>query len=118
MKKYLIALSLTLTACATTYNAAPQTTRIKGAEQPINITGELFRKQELLTTPMHVSIFFNGALQIKVPLDRLATGEANGEAYNGKPTSATCTSKQTSETNTEVRCMVFVDNEKTVTLTF
>jgi hypothetical protein len=111
----LTGLIVALTGCATQHHAAGQNYRLKGADDAINIQGKLNYSE--FTTDDYVDITFNGVQQIKVKLDPQFFGEATGTPYQGKQTSASCTGKALGY-STEVRCMVFVDNEKTVTLTF
>lgn len=118
MKKISLLIALTLTACATQYQAAGQNYRPAGNEKQIEITGQLFQKYNAFSTDHQAIINFNGSPQITIPLDNKYFGDATGQAFNGKTTSANCTGKRTSKTNVEIRCMVFIDNEKTVTLTF
>ncbi len=110
-----IALIVGLSGCASQYQAAGQNYRLKGEESTIEIQGKL--NDSAFGNKNNAEISFNGELQINVPLDYRYFGDASGKPYKGKPTSASCTAKQLSS-STEVRCMVFVDNERTVTLTF
>ena len=112
----IVGIMAALTGCATQYQSAGQNYRLKGADNTINIEGKL--NQSVFGTENSVEISFNGTKQITVPVDYKYFGEANGEPYNGKQTSASCTGNRKSSHNVEVRCMVFVDNERTVTLTF
>lgn len=118
MKKTTLLTALMLTACATQYQAAGQNYRPAGNEKQIQITGQLLQKYNAFSTEHQATIYFNGSPQITIPLDSKYFGEATGQPLNGKTTSADCTGKRTSKTNVEIRCMVFIDNEKTVTLTF
>lgn len=114
----LMAVLASLFGCAAQYQAASQNYRLKGETDALEIKGEFFKGSNPLTADDYVQVRFNGMDQIKVPVDRYYSGEANGLPFNGKPTSASCTGKKINRYNVEVRCMVFVDNEKTVTLTF
>lgn len=114
-KVVLTGLIVALSGCATQYQAAGQNYRLKGAENPVNIQGKI--NTSLVDKPF-AEISFNGEKKINVPLDWQYYGEATGDLYEGKPTSATCSTTKRTSYNIEVRCMVFVDNEKTVTLTF
>lgn len=118
MKKICLILPLFLAACATQYQAAGQNYRPRGSDQPVNITGQLFQKFNAFSTDHRAEIRFNGSNQITIPLDNKYFGEADGLPWNGQQTSANCTGKRTSQTNIEIRCLVFIANEKTVTLTF
>jgi len=122
MKKtiFLVA-AIALTGCAVnkTHESAAQNYRLQGAENAIAITGKLDQKRVLdVVTESVFHIYFDGTEQITGSLDRNLGGEFTGMQYNGKPTSAACSSKKTGETTAEVRCMVFIGNERTVTLTF
>lgn len=110
----ILALFVGLSGCATQHQAAGQNYRFKGSDNAIEIQGKL---NKTLTDSI-VDITFNGESQIKVNLDYQYFGDASGLPYNGKPTNASCSGKRSSRYSVEVRCMVFVDNEKTVTLTF
>jgi len=109
-----------VTGCASTrtFNAAPQNYRAKGEDKSIDIKGDLFIRDEGFSRKVDVNIYFNNQVQIKIPLDKRGSGESNGDQYNGKNTSASCTSKVIDENNSETRCMIFIENERTVTLTF
>lgn len=115
---------LALTGCATTHNfeAAPQSYRAKNLDNPIDITGKLIvdHKKNLLSDDFKfaVTIYFDREGVIFGNLDRNLGGDFNGRDYKGHKTASTCTGKAVSQDAIEVRCMVFVDNERTVTLTF
>lgn len=124
MKNKLIsALLLALTGCTTlhSYDAAPQFYRAKGQEDQLKITGKINQKFEdkfvygLVTNK--VTIFFNDQPQIEGYLDKQQTGDLTGQPYNGKPVSASCSSKLVSENWRELKCIVFIDNERAATLT-
>lgn len=124
MKKLLIALSiLTITACATrgTFIPAPQAYRAQGETEQITITGKLEQElnQGVFTASLKsdLIIYFNNEAQIIGSLDQQGTAELVGKPYKDKPTSASCSSKQTSATTSELRCIVFVGNERAATLT-
>lgn len=108
-----------LSGCATqTYKAAEQNYRPKGADTSVKINGALFVKPGAFDADRAVGIYFNDSKQIVIPIDRNGNGEASGATFGGKPTSAACSGRPVSSNSTEVRCMVFIDNERTVTLTF
>lgn len=117
-------LTLAVTGCATTHNyqAAPQNYRMKNAENPITITGKLdqvlneFAVSEPLKSKL--TVFIDNELKITGFLDKHVSGDIQGEPFNGKPTSASCSTKNISAGIGETRCIVFIDNERTVTLTF
>lgn len=104
------------------FEAAPQAYRLKGAENTINITGKFDVKRTVnaLSTDfdMNVQISIDNDLYIAGKLDRHLSGEFTGKDYQGKKTSSSCTGKVVSKDAVEVRCIVFIDNERTVTLTF
>ena len=111
-------LALLISGCASTHLAAPQNYRTKGDDNAVQITGKIDKKELLLSDEFIVSVFFNGFEQIKFKLDDSATGDGIGLPYQGKQTSSSCSSKRINEHTLDVRCIVFIDNERTVTLTF
>lgn len=124
MKKTLLAaLLLTLTACATsnTYHASPQLYRAKGQENQLQITGKVQQDHAFKITgdtyANRVSIYFDGKEQINDLLDDRGFGEFTGQPYNNKPVTASCSSKHVSKGWVELKCIVFIDNERAVTLT-
>src|SRR5688500_14130335 len=110
MKKSIIVLSVLMASCASQHQAAGQSYRPKGQNDAVQIKGELDRKLGMFEADNRVNISFNGKTQIALKLDKNYFGEGAGEPYNGLNTSASCTGRRISEYNTEVRCMVFVDN--------
>lgn len=120
MNKLLTALLvLAVTGCATnTHKAATQNYRLKGAENTTTINGALLHDYKIASDEYAVGIYIDETMHIKFPLDSQLNGEGTGLDYQGKKTSATCTGRKVSASTTEVRCMVFIDNERTVTLTF
>lgn len=121
MKKLLIALTcLSFAACASqqVFKSAPQNYRLKGAENTIEIKGATFQTSKAFDKTHFIGIYFNNNLQIQVNLDKQLNGEADGTPFEGKKTSATCTGRNVTPSTAEIRCMIFIDNEKTVTLTF
>jgi hypothetical protein len=120
MKKLLLALlAVTVTGCAgnQVFKAAPQNYRLKDSDKTVEIKGAVFKKSGVLTSDVWVGIYFDNPLQIEIPLDSQFNGENTGKDFEGKKTSATCNGREKSSI-IEVRCTVFIDNEKTVTLTF
>lgn len=125
MKNTTIALILlALTGCTTNYThqAAPQTYRPKNTESAYNITGKAHVTQNYGfisdTASVSISIYFNGDPVIFGNLDNNLGAEFNGRDYKQQKTAASCTGKMLNETTAETRCIVFIDNERTVTLTF
>lgn len=114
----MLLLALLISGCASTHQSAPQNYRPKGDENSVQITGKMDKKEAFISDEYIVTVFFNGAEQIKFKLDDSATGDGNGLPYQGKRTSTSCSSKKLNEYAIEVRCIVFIDNERTVTLTF
>lgn len=116
-----ILLTLILTGCAgvNTYQAAPQAYRAKGQDNQTQITGKIDQKYNTFGNheSNKVTIYFDGKAQIEGVLDRSQTGELTGEPYNGKPTSASCSAKKVSDKWVELKCIVFIDNERAATLT-
>ena len=125
MKKLIVLTAITaLFGCATqhSYEAAPQSYRAKNSDSVYNITGiaDVSEKYGFFTDSASVSITikFDGEGVIFGNLDSALSGDFNGRDYKGHKTASTCTGKATSQNTVEVRCMVFVDNERSVTLTF
>ncbi|MES2637428.1 MAG: hypothetical protein V4605_08900 [Pseudomonadota bacterium] len=125
MNKLLIALlALAITGCTTvkTFNSAPQNYRLKGTEKTLNITGDLkqtFKQNPIVSTAeSELKIYFDGKLTITGFLDSSYGGEFKGIPYDDKATAASCNTKRVAENTGETRCIVFVDNERTVTLQF
>jgi hypothetical protein len=116
-------LTLVITGCATTktYQASPQFYRAKGQDNQVQITGKIDQDYNFKITgdtySNKVTIFFDGKPQIEGHLDRSQTGELTGQPYNDKPTSASCSAKVVSKDWVELKCIVFVDNERAATLT-
>lgn len=125
MNKLLSALMvLSVTGCTSvsTFNSAPQNYRPKGSENNINITGDLkqtFKQGAISTTAeSELKIYFNGKLTITGFLDSAYGGEFNGTQFDNKATAASCHSKRVGAGILDTNCLVFIDNERTVTLTF
>jgi len=119
MKKLTLTLiALSLIGCASTHNAASQNYRLKDKAENITITGKIDKKISFPNTEYDLTVFFNNAPQITAALDENITGEAEGLPFEGKKTSVNCYSKRVDRNNVNVYCMVFLDNEKTVTLQF
>lgn len=121
-KSSALILSLLLNACVhnASYTSAPQYYRAKGQETQTVISGKLdqMHKEGVITDQRKnsLTIYFDGKTQIIGDLDEQGTGEFTGTDYNGKKTSASCSAKQTSATTAEVKCIVFIDNERAATL--
>ncbi len=116
-------LALTITGCASTqtYHAAPQFYRAKGQDDQIQISGQVKQDYEYKITgdkyANRVTITFNGTIQIDGLLDARGFGEFSGQPFQEKPTSASCSSKPVSKGWVELKCIVFIDNERAATLT-
>lgn len=115
-------LALTVTGCASThtFQASPQFYRAKGQDDQIQITGKIVQdiKQGAFTATIknHVTIFFNGQPQIDGFLDGSQSGELSGQPFEGKNTSASCSAKAVTKDWSELKCIVFIDNERAATL--
>lgn len=115
-------LALTVTGCASThtFQAAPQFYRAKGQDNQIQITGNVQQDYEdkILygTVKNKVTIYFNGIPQIEGLLDAQQNGELSGHPFEGKNTSASCSGKPVTREWTELKCIVFIDNERAATL--
>lgn len=118
MKKLSLVLIVLMSGCASQYQAASQNYRPRGTDNAVEISGELLQNKALFNADNVVKIKFNGAEQITLKLDNQLFGDGAGQAYDGKPTSASCTGRRVNRYTTDVRCIVFIGNEKTVTLSF
>lgn len=119
--------ALMLSSCATTSgvthrDVSPvQTYRFEGDKDSTPIAGWVERignsweyKAALLTVQIG-----NDRVIENQPLNKLDyTGDVVGGLYHGKQVSASCNSKRTTKDWLDVRCLIFVGNERTVTLTF
>lgn len=116
MKKTLTIIALlALAGCATnhTYDAPMQN------YGDLTISGKLYNNTHTIKAPVSgVNIFFNGKQQINVPLNIAMRGESLGEDYQGQKTSASCTSQLITRNIGSVSCIVYIDQKRTVTLTF
>lgn len=114
--------AISISGCASTqtYKAPSQNYRLKGHESATVINGAIFanKKHDFDTPKLTAGIYINGDLYIEVSLDRTGSGQATGGLFEGKTTEATCHSKPVAKGIVNIDCMVFIDNEKTVTLTF
>lgn len=117
---FAIALAALLTGCATQISKpAPQSYRLAGSDDLLNITGEATHKPGLIGHETNVSILFDGVPMIAGKLGHDFNGELSGNAYQGKPTAASCNSRYVAGGRAvEVRCAVFVGNERVANLTF
>lgn len=107
-----------ITGCVSMHDAAPQNYRFSGNDDPVNITGNMKNTMEAFGTKHEVTIFINNTPYIRGILGDGLAADIAGQQYKGKSTSASCSGRQTSDYTAEVRCIVFVGNERTVTLTF
>lgn len=116
MKKTLTILAvLALTGCASaqSYKAPMQN------YNDISITGELiYNKEVIKKNSGTVNVFFNGKKQIEVPLNVALRGDNLGADFDGKKTSASCTSQLVTREVATVDCVIYIDQKRTVTLTF
>lgn len=128
MRLFLIGLALILASCTTvkTGTSASQNYRLQGENNPVSIHGLVNNKSTMrafdTVADTEVKIFFDGEQMIQGKLDQQLNGELIGQPYKGKPTSATCNSVLTGQKSGQnlyrLSCLVFIGNEKTVTLTF
>lgn len=127
MKKLAVLLSILLAGCAVqgqviSHNVSPQQNfRLTGQDKAIEFTGSIEKivaGQGLSQGWYHeIKVFIDGELALKGKLDVNYFGDVNGE-WHGKKTAANCTSKLVSENWLNTSCIVFLENERTVTLTF
>lgn len=113
-------LALGLSACvAQVSKPAPQSYRLAGDDALVNVTGEATYKPGLISHDTDVRIMFDNVLMISGKLGRDFNGEFSGAAYKGRPTSASCNSRYVAGGRAvEVRCSVFLGNERIANLTF
>jgi hypothetical protein len=102
--------------------AAQQNFRPRGIQGLWKITGHLESEiledqptgyQVVKRRTLHVQI--NGEEVLSGDLSKRAEGELNGD-YGGLPVDALCSSETKTATWMEVRCVIVIDNERTVTL--
>lgn len=131
MKKAIIPalILVALTGCTSmhTFESPPQNHNLKGTNQTVKITGNVHQtiKEGVIQDEMtsKLSIYFDGVLKISGYLGLQNTGEFTGQNFENKKTSASCSSKFVTQISTtlalyDTNCIVFIDNERTVTLTF
>ena len=112
-----------LTGCTSmSHDQSPsQTYRPQGASHQITITGDLSNtfKDQLFETKVQreLTVKADGAQIIKGYLGANATGRIDGE-YNGERVEADCTSRRVSANWIDIRCTIFINNERAATLTF
>lgn len=123
MNKTALILAFSLLAgCATTrqFNAAPQFYRAANSDKQITITGKLeaTRTEKVIYADLSntLTVFFDNAAQIVGHLDAQGFGEFNGDTYDGKKTSASCATKIMGQGFAELRCTIYIDNERAATL--
>lgn len=114
MRLFLIALTLTLAGCATKSVSPAQMYRFEGDSNGTQIQGAI--RQTLTETRFGVA--FDGQTVINGYLPSDFNGEVTGSSWKGKPVSAVCNAKKSGNYTQYVNCIIFVGNERTVTLTF
>lgn len=114
--------ALAIAGCASTksFNSTTsQNYRLKDDANPVSITGKIDRSSNgLVATGANLHVFFNGEPALSGPLQPGYSGDVNGGTWKGKNVSSSCSSKPLTQTSVSVNCIVFIDNERTVTLTF
>lgn len=120
MKFLALALAALLTGCATIDRSPSQLTRLRDG-QAVTITGSIGSNSEdgMISTLTHrrLTVIINNDKAISAPINASNyTGEFSG-AWKDKTVSALCSSEKRSNW-IDVRCVIFIDNERTVTLTF
>jgi len=124
MKKiYILMATIILGGCVTTtMDISPsQSYRPNGAKELWRITGNLDSKytEGLIqnNTSRILYVYINGNLVIRGGLSNHATGELSG-SYQGHEIISSCFSELKTSIWLDIRCMILVDNERAVTLTF
>lgn len=127
MNKFTIAALLFLSGCVSTGTkidyASPQNYKLDS--KAIKITGQLltpYRHNEFTGSMVYsrqliVSFDDKPVIDGYLTAPQAIQGELTGN-YQGKKVSSICNSVQTSASNIKVDCMVLIDNERTITLTF
>lgn len=126
----LLIATIAITGCASKgdileRNISPvQNYRLQNSDKPIEISGTLERVKAgfdyvNLSDTWHnqLKINIDGTPAIDGYLDARYFGEVTGQ-WNNLPVSANCSGKPASKNWIDVRCIVFIENERTVTLTF
>lgn len=116
-----LALAAVLAGCATTDHAPAQVTRLKDG-QAVTITGFIGSNSEAgtLSTLTHrrLNVLVNGEKAISAPIDSATyTGDFAG-TWKDKAVAALCSSSRRNSQVIDVRCVILIDNERTVTLSF
>lgn len=114
MRLILIVLALTIAGCATKSVSPSQMYRFEGESNGTKIQGAV--RQTMTETMMQVAFDDQRVLIGYLPND--FNGEVTGGNWRGKPVSAVCNGKKSGKYTQAVNCMIFVGNERTVTLTF
>jgi hypothetical protein len=125
MKKLIICAAVAMLAgCATkgdltARDVSPdQVYRAKDSDKSIVISGKIEHINAGIGTEYrNLYIYFDGVLGINGTLGDGYVGDISGTWLN-KSVSTSCSGRPVSETWTDVRCIVFIENERTVTLTF
>lgn len=96
-----------------------QSYRLAGNDNAISIDGniEIISSGAFGSNTNQLNVYFDKRKVILGNLSADYSGEVNGN-WAGKNVSASCTSKLRHDKGYDVRCMVFIENERTVTLTF
>lgn len=123
MKKTALLIAALLAGCATTktYQASPQQYRAKGQENQVQITGKVDQNHDYKITTgdiytNRVTIYIDGKEYLSDTLDPHGSGEFTGQKYNDKLVTASCSSKHVAKGWVELKCIVFIDNERAATL--
>jgi hypothetical protein len=114
MRFFMIALALTLAGCATKSVSPSQMYRFEGESNGTQIQGVI--RQTMTETKF--AVIFDGQAVINGFLPSDFNGEVKGETWKGKQVSAVCNGTKSGYKTQFVNCMIFVGNERTVTLTF
>lgn len=110
----------TLAGCAgvKSYPAPAQTYRQAGQEQSSTITGAIdVSNNGLYVDGATLRVNFDGVEVLRGPLGRGGNGDVTGGSWRGQPVSSSCSGTQQGKL-TFINCMIFVSNERTVTLSF
>lgn len=113
MRLFSVVAALTLTACSTGGLSPTQHYRFAGNDDATKIQGAI----RSTLTQQQLAVFFDYERVILGNLDSNFNGELAGQ-WKGKPVTAICNGRNSGRSTKAVDCMIFVGNERTVTLTF
>lgn len=113
--------ALVLSGCGglAVYESPTQSYRFKGEDRPVTITGAIDRDDKFTSVTHSLKVRFNGEVAASGPLSSRGIGSVFG-TWRGHAVESICSRVEGSsgDGSYTVNCIVVVDNERTVTLTF